>query len=56
MFVFRLGIISSLLSESLVSGLTTGAAIHVIFAQMKYLLGLELNSGSTGYFKIFNVS
>lgn len=35
-----MGIISSLLSETLVSGFTTGAAIHVFTSQVKDLLGI----------------
>lgn len=42
MYVLRLGIISSLLSETLVSGFTTGAAIHVFTSQVKDLLGIKL--------------
>ncbi|KFB34784.1 Slc26a5 [Anopheles sinensis] len=42
MCVCRLGVISFLLSETLVSGFTTGAAIHVVTSQIKDLLGLSL--------------
>jgi solute carrier family 26, other len=42
MFAFRLGILSFLLSECLVSGFTTAAAIHVLTSQIKDLLGLKL--------------
>ncbi|CAG5081485.1 Similar to Slc26a5: Prestin (Rattus norvegicus) [Cotesia congregata] len=42
MYVLRLGLISSLLSDALVSGFTTGAAVHVFTSQIKDLLGLEL--------------
>ncbi|XP_034941866.1 prestin-like isoform X2 [Chelonus insularis] len=42
MYVLRLGLISSLLSETLVSGFTTGAAVHVFTSQIKDLLGLQL--------------
>lgn len=55
MFVLRLGVISSLLSETLVSGFTTGAAIHVLTSQVKDLLGIHL-SRSVGNFKIIFVS
>uniref|UniRef100_A0AAG5DPI6 STAS domain-containing protein n=1 Tax=Anopheles atroparvus TaxID=41427 RepID=A0AAG5DPI6_ANOAO len=44
MCVCRLGVISFLLSETLVSGFTTGAAIHVVTSQIKDLLGLSLPS------------
>ncbi|XP_053671172.1 solute carrier family 26 member 10-like [Anopheles nili] len=42
MCVCRLGVISFLLSDTLVSGFTTGAAIHVVTSQIKDLLGLTL--------------
>lgn len=42
MYVLRLGIISTLLSETLVSGFTTGAAIHVFTSQVKDILGIHL--------------
>ncbi|XP_058060791.1 solute carrier family 26 member 10-like [Anopheles bellator] len=44
MCLLRLGVISFLLSETLVSGFTTGAAIHVVTSQIKDLLGLTLPS------------
>lgn len=55
MYVLRMGIISSLLSETLVSGFTTGAAIHVFTSQVKDLLGLKLTP-IVGNFKIIFVS
>lgn len=54
MFILRLGIISSLLSETLVSGFTTGAAVHVLTSQVKDLLGLELTDKSE-FFQTINV-
>ncbi|XP_058834299.1 solute carrier family 26 member 10-like [Topomyia yanbarensis] len=53
MYVCRLGVISFLLSDTLVSGFTTGAAIHVLSSQIKDLLGLSLPPIS-GNFKIIN--
>lgn len=55
MYVCRLGVVSFLLSDTLVSGFTTGAAIHVLTSQIKDLLGLSLPP-ITGNFKIVNVS
>lgn len=55
MFLLRLGAVSSLLSETLVSGFTTGAAIHVFTSQVKDLFGLRLTP-VTGYFEIILVS
>lgn len=49
MYVLRLGAVSALLSETLVSGFTTGAAVHVVVSQIKDLLGLTIKK-STGYF------
>ncbi|XP_055599343.1 solute carrier family 26 member 10-like [Uranotaenia lowii] len=51
MYFGRLGVISFLLSDTLVSGFTTGAAIHVLTSQIKDLLGLSLPP-ITGHFKI----
>ncbi|XP_058828758.1 solute carrier family 26 member 6 [Topomyia yanbarensis] len=42
MSLIRLGILSALLSEPLVSGFTTAAAIHVLVSQMKDLLGVSI--------------
>lgn len=55
MYVFRLGILSFLLSECLVSGFTTAAAIHVFASQVKDLLGLELPR-ITGNFEVIKVA
>ncbi|XP_058128618.1 sulfate transporter [Anopheles ziemanni] len=38
----RLGMLSSLLSEPLVSGFTTAAAVHVMVSQLKDLLGVSI--------------
>ncbi|KAI4502188.1 hypothetical protein M0802_002870 [Mischocyttarus mexicanus] len=51
MYIFRLGIISTLLSETLVNSFTTGAAVHVLLSQIKDLLGLKLPK-QKGYFKL----
>lgn len=55
MYVFRLGIISTLLSETLVNGFITGAAVHVVTSQVKDVFGLELPK-SSGTFQIIDVS
>lgn len=54
MYIFQLGIICTLLSETLVSGLTAGAAIHVLTSQLKDVLGLKLNQ-INGPFKLIYV-
>ncbi|XP_012279531.1 solute carrier family 26 member 10 isoform X2 [Orussus abietinus] len=51
MYVLRLGVISSLLSETLISGFTTAAAVHVLTSQVKDLLGLSLKK-RMGIFKV----
>jgi solute carrier family 26 protein len=40
--VCRLGVLSVLLSDTLVSGFTTGAAVHVLTSQVKNLLGVKV--------------
>ncbi|XP_076286440.1 prestin isoform X2 [Lasioglossum baleicum] len=52
MYVLRLGIIATLLSDSLVSGFTTAAAIHVFTSQVKDLLGLKGLPNRKGPFKL----
>lgn len=42
MYLLRLGIVSTLLSETLVNGFTTGAAVHVLTSQIKDLFGLKI--------------
>ncbi|XP_018335146.1 solute carrier family 26 member 6-like [Agrilus planipennis] len=51
MYAFRLGILSVLLSDTLVSGFTTAAAIQVFTSQLKDILGVEIPK-ITGYFEI----
>lgn len=55
MYFLHLGVASSLLSETLVSGFTTGAAIHVLTSQIKDLLGIKIQP-ITGYFEVLFVS
>jgi len=38
----RLGVLSALLSDPLVSGFTTGAAMHVFASQVPQLLGVKV--------------
>lgn len=51
MYFLQLGVISSLLSETLVSGFTTGASIHVLTSQIKDLIGIKIKP-VTGYFEV----
>ncbi|XP_055694262.1 solute carrier family 26 member 6-like [Lutzomyia longipalpis] len=50
-YIFRLGVVSTLLSDVLVSGFTTGCAIHVFTSQVKDILGLSLPQ-IPGYFDV----
>lgn len=52
MYVLRLGIISSLLADSLVSGFTTAAAVHVFTSQIRDLFGLGDLPRRKGAFKL----
>lgn len=54
MYVFRLGIIAFLLSDCLISGLTTGAAFHIFSAQAKDFVGISIPSVGA-YFQIIKV-
>ncbi|XP_060524163.1 prestin-like isoform X2 [Cylas formicarius] len=55
MYVLRLGIVSALLSETLVSGFTTGAAIHVLVSQIKDLLGLSIPKFKGNFVNIYTM-
>lgn len=54
MYIFRLGIISTLLSDPLVNSFTTGAAVCVLISQIKDLFGLKIPR-QKGYFKFIFV-
>jgi solute carrier family 26 protein len=54
MYIFRLGVISTLLSETFVNGFTTGAAVHVLLSQIFDLIGLD-SVKPKGYFKFIKV-
>ncbi|XP_075219033.1 solute carrier family 26 member prestin isoform X2 [Lycorma delicatula] len=51
MYLLRLGVIATLLSDTLVSGLTAGAAVHVFTSQINDLIGVKYPK-STGAFPI----
>ena len=40
MSIFQLGFVSVFLSSALVSGYTTGAAVHVATSQVRHMLGI----------------
>ncbi|XP_021077965.1 anion exchange transporter isoform X1 [Mus pahari] len=55
MFVLQLGSATFLLTEPVISAMTTGAATHVVTSQVKYLLGIKMPyiSGPLGFFYIY---
>ena len=55
MGVFRLGFVTTFLSDPLVSGFTTGAACHVFTSQIKHIFGIKMGRYS-GPFKLIYVS
>lgn len=54
MAFFRLGNLAALLSEPLVNGFTTGAAVHVTVSQLKDLFGVKIPRRK-GAFKVVYV-
>ncbi|XP_066522948.1 solute carrier family 26 member 3 [Hoplias malabaricus] len=50
--VLRVGFIVIYLSDTLVSGFTTAAAVHILVSQLKFVLGLNTR-GFSGVFNIF---
>lgn len=55
MGVLRFGFVVIYLSESLISGFTTAAAVHVLVSQLKFMLQLTVPAYSDP-FSIFKVS
>ncbi|XP_041569891.2 anion exchange transporter isoform X1 [Taeniopygia guttata] len=55
MFVLQLGSATFLLTEPVISAMTTGAATHVVTSQVKYLLGMKMPyiSGPLAFFHIY---
>ncbi|OXB75871.1 UNVERIFIED_CONTAM: hypothetical protein H355_016626 [Colinus virginianus] len=55
MFMLQLGRTTFLLTEPVISAMTTGAATHVVTSQVKYLLGMKMPyiSGPLGFFHIY---
>uniref|UniRef100_A0A803YMP3 Solute carrier family 26 member 7 n=1 Tax=Meleagris gallopavo TaxID=9103 RepID=A0A803YMP3_MELGA len=54
MFMLQLGHATFLLTEPVISAMTTGAATHVVTSQVKYLLGMKMPyiSGPLGFFHV----
>ncbi|KAI5642584.1 sulfate permease family domain-containing protein [Phthorimaea operculella] len=55
MWVLRLGAVSSILSEPLVSGFTTAASFHVLTSQLKDLFGIKLPKLPSNFKIIYTV-
>ncbi|KAL0818550.1 hypothetical protein ABMA28_008989 [Loxostege sticticalis] len=55
MWIMRLGAVSTLLSETLVSGFTTAASFHVLASQLKDLFGLKLPKLPSNYKVVYTV-
>lgn len=57
MFMLQLGSATFLLTEPVISAMTTGAATHVVTSQVKYLLGMKMPyiSGPLGFFHVSSV-
>lgn len=55
MSIMRLGTLSTLLSEPLVSGFTTAAAVHVLISQLKDLLGVSIPRYKGAFKNIYSV-
>ncbi|KAM4865170.1 anion exchange transporter isoform 2-T2 [Thomomys bottae] len=55
MFILQLGSATFLVTEPVISAMTTGAATHVVTSQVKYLLGIKMPyiSGPLGFFYIY---
>ena len=54
MGVLRMGFITTYMSDPLIGGFTTGAAVHVGTSQVKYAFGLHIPR-SDGTFQIIKV-
>ncbi|KAK6059129.1 inorganic anion transporter, SulP family [Cooperia oncophora] len=52
-WVLRLSFFSTYLTDSAVTGLTFGAAIHALTAQIKGLLGIHLEGTTEGFLQLF---
>ena len=55
MGIFKLGILSVILSDHLVSSFTTAVAFHVATSQLNNILGLQI-ANQVGLFKLINVN
>jgi len=55
MGVFKMGFVTTYMSDPMIGGFTTGAAVHVGTSQVKYALGLHIPR-SDGIFQIPKVS
>nr|CAI5854813.1 unnamed protein product [Callosobruchus analis] len=55
MYLLRLGVVSQLLSDTLVNGFTCAAAFHVVASQVKDLLGLPIQKRRGNFSFVFTI-
>ncbi len=52
--IFRMGFLVNFLSKPVISGFTSGAALIIMLSQLKYLLGVEMESSNQLHLIIWN--
>jgi len=52
--IFRMGFLVNFLSKPVISGFTSGAALIIMFSQLKYLLGTEIEGSNQFHLIIWN--
>ncbi|MGB5379011.1 SulP family inorganic anion transporter, partial [Muriicola sp.] len=52
--VFRMGFLVNFLSRPVISGFTSGAALIIMFSQLKYLLGTDIEKSNQFHWIIWN--
>ena len=53
--LFKLGFLANLISNPVISGFTSGAAIIIILSQLKNLVGIKVPIGSTHFQSMIHV-
>jgi len=54
--VFRMGFLVNFLSKPVISGFTSGAALIILFSQLKHFLGVEIANSNQFHTLVYNVS
>lgn len=52
--IFRMGFLVNFLSRPVISGFTSGAALIIMFSQLKYLLGIDMEGSSQLHLVLWN--